>query len=152
VCTSETLAPAGARNLKSFQFFGVNANASDAAVSTLSKTGNHQYYFRGQKYWTGNYNGAPKLINGNIASNAKYLKGAGKLLGFAGTAITLYQSVDEFRNGRNVAGGARLAVAGVATAAAFIPGVGWGITLGIGLADAIWGDDFYNYLEEEFGN
>ena len=46
-----------------------------------------------------------------------------------------------------IAGNAtKLAVQGVAVGASFVPGVGWGVALGIGLADAIWGDDFYNWI------
>ena len=29
--------------------------------------------------------------------------------------------------------------------------VGWGVSLSIGVADAIWGDQFYNYVEQKFG-
>ena len=58
----------------------------------------------------------------------------------------------EYSEGRYVAGTARLAVAGIATAAAFVPVVGWAIAGSIILADSIWGDSFYNDLQNEYGN
>jgi hypothetical protein len=41
----------------------------------------------------------------------------------------------------------RVAVQGIAAGAAFVPGIGWGLSLGIGIADAVWGDDFYNWID-----
>jgi hypothetical protein len=29
----------------------------------------------------------------------------------------------------------------------FIPVVGWGISLGLGIVDYVWGEQFYNYLD-----
>ena len=67
-------------------------------------------------------------------------------------ALTGYQVYGDFSQGNYYAGGTRMAVAGVAAGAAFIPFIGWGVTIGIGIADAIWGDQFYNYVENRFGN
>ena len=61
------------------------------------------------------------------------------------TAVT-----NDFVDGRYKSGGARVAVWGVAAGAAFIPVAGWAISAGIGIADAIWGDDFYNYIENNW--
>ena len=41
----------------------------------------------------------------------------------------------------------RLAVQSAAIAATAIPVVGWGVAIGIGVADVIWGDDFYNWID-----
>ncbi|CAM3242963.1 hypothetical protein [Kaistella daneshvariae] len=43
--------------------------------------------------------------------------------------------------------GTRLAVQGFAIGTAFIPPFGWGISLGIGAADTIWGDQFYEWID-----
>ena len=84
-------------------------------------------------------------------NNLKYVKGvkaAGKVLVVAGAAATLYEAYDDaFNKGSYYSAGTRLAVAGVASGAAFIPFVGWGLAGGIGIADAIWGDQFYNWVE-----
>ena len=63
---------------------------------------------------------------------------------------TTTAATDDFVHGRYKSGSARLAVWGVAAGAAFIPVVGWGLSIGIGVADAIWGDDFYNYVEKNW--
>jgi len=84
-------------------------------------------------------------------NNLKYVKGvkaAGKVLVVAGAAATMYEAYDDaFNKGSYYSAGTRIAVAGVAIGAAFIPFVGWGIAGGIGIADAIWGDQFYNWVE-----
>lgn len=43
----------------------------------------------------------------------------------------------------------RLAVQGLAIGAAFIPVVGWAISLGIGAADMIWGDQLYEWIDNQ---
>ena len=42
-----------------------------------------------------------------------------------------------------------VAVQAVAVAANFIPVVGWGVSLGIGVADLVWGDQFYNWIDKK---
>ena len=54
---------------------------------------------------------------------------------------------NDFSDGHYKSGAARIAVGALAAGAVFIPVVGWGVSLGIGVADAVWGDDFYNWLE-----
>mgnify|MGYP001396280057 CR=1 FL=1 len=97
-----------------------------------------------------------KLINYAAKSDAsinnlKYVKGVkaiSKGIVIAGAAAVMYEAYDDaFNKGNYCSAGTRLAVAGVAAGAAFIPFVGWGIASGIGLADAIWGDQFYNWVE-----
>jgi len=84
-------------------------------------------------------------------NNLKYFKGvkvAGKVVMVAGAAATLYEAYDDaFNKGNYYSAGTRLAVAGIAAGSAFIPVVGWAVAGGIGLADAIWGDQFYNWVE-----
>jgi len=43
----------------------------------------------------------------------------------------------------------RLAVQSVAIGVAFIPVVGWGLSIGISAADLIWGNQFYNWLDNK---
>jgi hypothetical protein len=82
-------------------------------------------------------------------------KGGAKLIGVAkglGTAVTIvntgYAAYQLYEN--PTAGNAtRLAVQGIAIGSAFIPGVGWAISLSIGAADVIWGDDFYNCIDNQ---
>lgn len=33
--------------------------------------------------------------------------------------------------------------------AAWIPVIGWGVSIGIGVADMIWGDDFYKWVDKQ---
>lgn len=44
--------------------------------------------------------------------------------------------------------GVRLALRGVAIGSAFIPVIGWGVSIGIGAADLIWGDEFYERIDK----
>jgi len=67
----------------------------------------------------------------------------------AGVIATGYQVYGDVNKGNYYSAGARSAVAGIAFGAAFIPVVGWGVAAGIGVADYIWGDQFYGYIENE---
>ncbi|SEL98264.1 RHS repeat-associated core domain-containing protein [Parapedobacter koreensis] len=84
-----------------------------------------------------------------------YLRGVkivGRGVTGANVVITALQTGGDIVDGRYYAAGARLTVSGIAAGAAFIPVVGWGVSIGIGVADAVWGDEFYNYVEDTFGN
>jgi len=69
------------------------------------------------------------------------------VMNFAATAIAV---TDDFSHGRYKSASARAAVWGIAGVASFIPVVGWGVSISIGIADAIWGEDFYNYVEKNW--
>lgn len=43
----------------------------------------------------------------------------------------------------------KVAVDIIGTGTAFIPGVGWGISLGIGIADVLWGDYLYDWVDNK---
>ena len=45
---------------------------------------------------------------------------------------------------------ARLGVQGLAVGVAFVPVVGWGLSLGITAADYFWGDRFYNWVDSKY--
>lgn len=54
-------------------------------------------------------------------------------------AVTVTAVTDDFYHWRYKSAGARTVVWGMASGATFIPVAGWGIAIGIGIADAIWG-------------
>jgi hypothetical protein len=85
-----------------------------------------------------------RTIKANIT---KGLKGAGKITGVAGVVITGVQATNDIIEGEYYSAGARVAVWGAAAGAAAIPVVGWGLAIGIGVADVIWGEQFYNWVE-----
>ncbi|PKQ63383.1 hypothetical protein BZG02_08330 [Labilibaculum filiforme] len=91
----------------------------------------------------------------NINTTSKVLnttRVAGKVCVVAGvvtTGISVYNDID---NGDYYSAGTRTAVYGVAAGVAFIPVVGWGLSIGIGVADAVWGDQFYNWVETKMGD
>jgi hypothetical protein len=88
--------------------------------------------------------------NLDMSSNVlKGLKGAGTTLGIAGLAYTGYQAVQDWRNGKRYSAIARIAVTAVAAGVSRAPYVGVPLSLGIGVADAIWGEEFYEWVEEE---
>lgn len=43
----------------------------------------------------------------------------------------------------------KVAVDIIGTGTAFIPGVGWGISLGIGIADVLWADYLYDWVDNK---
>lgn len=86
----------------------------------------------------GGINTTSKVLN--------YARVGGKVLGVAGIAATGYQVYNDWDNGNYASAGARGTVALVAAGAAFIPVVGWGVAIGIGVADYVWGDQLYYYL------
>jgi hypothetical protein len=84
-------------------------------------------------------------------NNLKYVKGvkvAGKVLVVGGVVATGYEVYnDVFNKGNYYSAGTRAAVLGIGLAATGIPVAGWVLAGGIGLADAIWGDQFYYWVE-----
>mgnify|MGYP002387774712 CR=1 FL=1 len=91
----------------------------------------------------------------NINTTSKVLNGVrvvGKVAVVTSVLATGYQVGKDIQNGKYYSAGTRVAVAGIAAGASFIPVVGWGVALGIGVADFVWGDEFYNYVETKFGN
>jgi len=68
-------------------------------------------------------------------------------LGYFGAGINTYLAVDQYLENPSAGNATRVAVQGLAIGTAFIPGVGWVISLSIGAADMIWGDEFYNWID-----
>ena len=91
----------------------------------------------------------------NINTTSKVLnvtRVAGKVCFVAGVVTTGISVFDDIDNGNYYSAGTRTAVYGVAAGAAFIPVVGWGVSIGIGVADTIWGDQFYEWVEIKMGD
>ncbi|MBQ9471115.1 MAG: hypothetical protein IJU72_09225, partial [Bacteroidales bacterium] len=85
----------------------------------------------------------------------KYVKGVkamGKVFNIANAGMTAWTMYNDYNAGHYYKLGARGIIWGVGMASTAIPVVGWAIAGSIGLADAIWGDDFYNWIETKFGN
>jgi RHS repeat-associated protein len=90
------------------------------------------------------------LVNINTTSRAlKYAKVGGKVLAVINVAATLYEIGQDVNEGKYKSATARAAVAGIAMGVATIPVFGWGVALGIGVADYMWGDKFYNWVETQ---
>jgi hypothetical protein len=88
----------------------------------------------------------------NINTTAKvlnYARVGGKVLGVAGVVSTGVQVYGDWDKGKYYSAGTRAAVFGVGAGAALIPVVGWGVVAGIGVADYVWGDQFYNFVENQ---
>jgi RHS repeat-associated protein len=95
---------------------------------------------------------AAQLTSSNKAFQlgiGKVAKIGGKVFLVAGIATTGYQVSNDINNGKYYSASARTAVFAVALGSTAIPVVGWGVALGIGVADMVWGDDFYNYIENK---
>ncbi|TXD75360.1 hypothetical protein [Algoriphagus ratkowskyi] len=88
-----------------------------------------------------NINTTSKILN--------YARMGGKLLGVAGVVGTGVQVYGDWDKGKYYSAGTRAAVLGVGAGAALIPVVGWGVAAGIGVADYVWGDQFYNFVENQ---
>jgi RHS repeat-associated protein len=90
------------------------------------------------------------FVNINTTSRVlNYTRLGGKVLGAANIVATGYEISQDWSEGKYKSAGARAAVYGLATGAAFIPVFGWGLAIGIGVADYLWGDDFYNWVEKQ---
>jgi len=88
-------------------------------------------------------------------NNLKYVKGVkvvGKTLVVGSVAVTGYQVYNDWNKGNYYSAGTRAAVLGIGLASAAIPVAGWFIAGGIGVADAIWGEQFYNWVELNLRN
>ena len=75
---------------------------------------------------------------------ANVLKG----IGIAANVIGVTTAGAQLIRNPTMGNATRLAVQGLAIGAAWIPVVGWGVSIGIGLADTIWGEDLYNWIDK----
>jgi RHS repeat-associated protein len=85
----------------------------------------------------------------DLGKAAKVAGGIAKGVGGVASAVTLGTAIYQLAEKPTAGSAARVGVQSVAIGAAFIPVVGWGVSIGIGVADAIWGEDFYNWLDEK---
>lgn len=85
-----------------------------------------------------------------IAKSTKALKFINRgLIGV--TAVTTVVDVGtDIANGKKMKAGARFAVAIATCLSSYIPVVGPFVSVGLGIADAVWGEELYDWLEKEF--
>ncbi len=83
----------------------------------------------------------------DLGKNLKVASGIARGIGTAAALVNGVYATAQLIDNPTKGNAARVTVQAVAAGAAFIPGVGWGIALGIGIADVIWGDDLYNRLD-----
>ena len=76
----------------------------------------------------------------------KYLKYA-KGFGYVSAGVNTALALDQYVKTPTAGNATRIAVQGLTIGTAFIPVVGWAISLGIGSADMIWGDQFYEWID-----
>ncbi|MEZ5045776.1 MAG: RHS repeat-associated core domain-containing protein [Chitinophagaceae bacterium] len=95
-------------------------------------------------------NGYQHISKVEMAQTLKLAKPLTRGIAVVNFAATATAVTDDLYHGRYKSAGARTAVWGIAAGATFIPVAGWGIAIGIGIADAIWGDDFYEYVEKNW--
>ena len=87
----------------------------------------------------------------NFTTNAKnlnYLRIGGKILGTAGTAITLGKAIKDVGSDANVKTVSSLITKSAIVGLAFIPVYGWAIALTAGIAEGLYGDEFYDWINE----
>jgi hypothetical protein len=88
---------------------------------------------------------AASVLGETGANVLKYAKGLGYVGAAVGVGISAYQMIED----PTIGNATRLVVQSVAIGAAFIPVVGWGISIGISAADSIWGNQFYNWIDNK---
>lgn len=91
----------------------------------------------------------------NFTANAKMLNAfriGGKVLGTAGTVISLgtasYDVIKKPNTKTITSAATKCAIVGLA----FIPVCGWAIALVAGIADSVYGDDFYEFVDDAIKN
>lgn len=87
----------------------------------------------------------------NFTTNAKnlnYLRIGGKILGTAGTVITLGKAIKDVGSDANVKTVSSLITKSAIVRLAFIPVYGWAIALTAGIAEGLYGDEFYDWINE----
>jgi RHS repeat-associated protein len=85
-----------------------------------------------------------KILGSTGAKYLRFIKGINAIGNAVGIGYAAFAYIDKPTLGNLT----RLAVQGAAAGAVFIPVVGWGVALGIGTADAIWGDRIYEWIDK----
>jgi len=94
-----------------------------------------------------------QLIKSAAIGDAKALKilkttaGGLKILGALGGGISLAISLNDLRNDTSLGKAIQIAIQGAAIGTAFIPGVGWAISVGLTVFDTCAGDYLYNWID-----
>ena len=87
-----------------------------------------------------------------LAGVAKQATALGKVfkgVSVVGNVISVGSATLQLADNPTAGNATRLAVQGFAIGAAFVPGIGWGLSLTIGIADAILGDQFYQWIDKK---
>lgn len=84
----------------------------------------------------------------DMAKAASFVKTAGKCFVVADAAVTGLTALEDIRTHKYASATARVVVTGVTIGIALVPGVGPVIAFGIGMADALWGQQFYDYVQD----
>ena len=80
----------------------------------------------------------------------KFMKGLGKTSIIANAIVTGKQAYEDYNKGRYVSLAMRIAVLGVTEGANAIPYAGPALSVSLGLLDDVYGDEFYDYMENTF--
>ena len=66
--------------------------------------------------------------------------------------MTGFVAYEDIKNNKYASATARACVTGATIAISFVPGVGPVIAFGIGMADALWGQQLYDYVQDTYDN
>jgi RHS repeat-associated protein len=94
-----------------------------------------------------NYSKTTSEVRALGTTGAKYLRYT-KGLGVLGNVVGVTSAGIQLIENPTAGNATRLSVQGAAIGVAFIPVIGWGVSIGIGVADLIWGEDFYNWIDK----
>lgn len=129
---------------------GKSTLVPSGAFDFVSKTKTGRWLSMGGNTFSRQSYTAQKAIINSWNTASKFAKPLTRSLAVINFVATSTAIVNDFSKGEYKSASARTAVWGIAAGASFIPVAGWGIALGIGVADAIWGDDFYKYIEKNW--
>ena len=89
----------------------------------------------------------------DMVKAAKFVKGVGQSLMWADLGVTAVLAINDMAQKKYVSATARTIVSlSTAAISVFVPGVGPVIAFGIGMADAMWGQQFYDCIQETYDN
>jgi RHS repeat-associated protein len=89
--------------------------------------------------------GAAEDLGKAAGKIGKVLKG----VGFATAAVNFTSASIKMIDKPSAGNAIRVVVQAVGAGATFVPFVGWGLSLGIGIADLVWGEDLYKWIDKK---
>ena len=102
----------------------------------------------GEKFSIASYG---KLYGKDVAIVAKSIKTLSSSLLISDIAVTLGYITDDINEGKKASATMRGVVMGTTILIGFIPVVGTGISLGVGICDALYGQYLYDFIENRYG-